>query len=179
MTTSRRQLALVIAGAAAGAAGLRWSLRDSTGGAVSGLKPTEQAIADFWQRSFTTPSGANLSAQVFQGRPLIVNFWATWCPPCVKEMPELDRFARQFGTKGWQVLGLAVDQSAAVAKFLQQTPVSFPIALAGVEGLSLVRALGNPAGGLPFTVAISAQGLLIANKIGATNIDELSAWAQI
>jgi hypothetical protein len=97
----------------------------------------------------------------------------------VKEMPELDRFARAWGPRGWQVLGLAVDQAAPVQAFLQKAPVSFPIALAGLEGMALVRAFGNSSGGLPFTVVISAEGRLTSHKMGATDFAELSAWANL
>ena len=131
----------------------------------------------FWQLEFETPSGARLATKALQGQPLVLNFWATWCPPCVKEMPELDRFVQQYASAGWQVLGLAIDQKAPVQQFLQRHPVSFPTALAGPDGLALVRELGNPAGGLPFTVVFSAAGEVVQRKLGATDLAELSRWA--
>jgi hypothetical protein len=93
-------------------------------------------------------------------------------------MPELDRFAHQFGGQGWQVLGVAIDQAAPVQAFLKQTPVRFPIVLAGTEGLSWVRRLGNPAGGLPFTVQLGADGVAVRRKLGSTTFDELAGWAR-
>src|SRR5438128_2664895 len=106
--------------------------------------------------SFDTPDGAQLSMQALRGRPLLLNFWATWCPPCVEEMPLLDRFFRQSGSKSWQVVGLAIDQPSAVRNFLKKTPVTFPIGLAGLGGTELAKSLGNEVGGLPFTVAVGA-----------------------
>jgi len=145
------------------------------------LRPTEggdtTGAARFWQLEFETADGARLPARALQGRPLVLNFWATWCPPCIKEMPELDQFAKKFGGQGWQVLGLAIDQKAPVQQFLQRSPVGFPTALAGPDGLGLVRELGNPAGGLPFTVVFSAQGAIIQRKLGPTNLEELGRWA--
>lgn len=138
--------------------------------------PSDPALADFWAREFDTPSGARLATRAFRGRPLVLNFWATWCPPCVKEMPELDRFAREAGGRGWQVLGIAIDQAEPVRRFLQSTPVSFPIALAGIEGLSLVQGLGNVSGGLPFTLVLSGDGRVLQRKMGATHFDELLTW---
>jgi thiol-disulfide isomerase/thioredoxin len=85
--------------------------------------------------------------------PLVLNFWATWCPPCIKEMPALDRFREPCGTR-WEVVGLAVDGPTPVREFLQRVPVSFPIGLAGFGGADLGKRLGNQTGGLPFTVVL-------------------------
>ena len=142
-----------------------------------GAAPTPGDGQRFWQLEFETTSGAQLAARALKGRPLVLNFWATWCAPCVKEMPELDKFSQRFSGAGWQVLGLAIDQKAPVQQFLQRTPVSFPTALAGNDGLALVRELGNPAGGLPFTVVFSAKGEIVQRKLGATDGAELSRWA--
>ena len=130
-----------------------------------------------WRQEVLTPGGAMLPLVSLRGRPLLVNFWATWCPPCVKEMPELDAFAKEHSAEGWQVLGLALDQLDAVKQFLTQTPVSFPIGIVGVEGLNLVRALGNPSGGLPFSVLLNGRGQIVQQKMGATTASELSQWA--
>lgn len=166
----RGWLAAAGVGALAAGAGLSWwRLRPQD--------PAAGALAALWQLSPETPDGAQMPLQAFQGRPLVLNFWATWCPPCVKEMPELDQFARRFGPAGWQVLGLAVDQAAPVREFLGRTPVSFPVALAGPAGLSLLRDLGNPSGGLPFTVLIGAKGEVLQRKLGPTDLAELSRWA--
>jgi thiol-disulfide isomerase/thioredoxin len=175
MALTRRQIGYGAVAVAAAGAGLWWGQsgrRDNPG-----LTGSQAPPPGFWDRSFRTTTGASLGLRAFAGRPLVINFWATWCPPCVREMPELDRFARQFGGRGWQVLGLAIDQSEAVQSFLQRTPVSFPIALGGNDGLGIIRELGNTSGGLPFTVVISAQGKVTSRKMGATDFDELSAWA--
>ena len=140
--------------------------------------PGEPLPADFWQQQFDTLAGTPLHLASLQGRPLLLNFWATWCPPCVKEMPELDRFHERFAPQGWQVLGLAIDGPTPVREFLAKTPVKFPIGLAGFGGTELSQALGNTAGGLPFSVLIDAQGRLRQRKMAATHFDELRQWAQ-
>lgn len=138
----------------------------------------DQLAPAFWQQVFDTPAGPPLTLARFQGRPLVLNFWATWCPPCVKEMPELDQFSRDFSPQGGHVLGLAIDSPTPVKQFLTKVRVGFAIGLAGFGGTELAQALGNTSGGLPFTVVIDAQGRIRQRKMGATSHAELSAWAR-
>jgi thiol-disulfide isomerase/thioredoxin len=185
-TTRRALLALVGLGAAAG--GAWWALRRGAPSATqqpgAGTAASAQATAGeplppgFWTQQFDTPAGTPLNLATFQGKPLLVNFWATWCPPCVKELPELDRFHQAFGAQGGQVLGLAIDAPTPVKAFLGKTKVAFPIGLAGMGGTETAAALGNSAGGLPFSVLISAQGRIVQRKMGATSFEELSTWAR-
>lgn len=178
--STRRNLILALAGAGALAAGAGWRLRqgDSAGAASAGPVPADGdgPPEDFWALELPTPTGAGMPLRSLRGRPLVVNFWASWCPPCVKEMPELDRFAREFAGRGWQVIGIAIDQSEPVQAFLKQAPVSFPIVLAGNEGLSWVRRLGNAGGALPFSVLFNPDGRIAQRKLGATSFEELSGW---
>ena len=181
----RRTWLMAGTGAAAAALGVAWQLRGQRSPATA--EPVAAAAsqpddatgaAAFWQMSFDRPEGGTLAMASLRGRPLLLNFWGTWCPPCVKEMPELDQFARQFGAAGWQVLGLAVDNPKAVREFLARTPVSYTIALAGFEGSELTRQLGNTQSGLPFTVAFNRQGAVFQRKAGASTLAELAAWAK-
>lgn len=114
----------------------------------------------------------------FRGQVVLINFWATWCPPCVEELPMLDRFQRETPANGWQVLGLAIDQPSSVARFLTRTPLGFPVGLAGLGGTELSRALGNESGGLPFSVVIAADGRVIQRKMGQITPQELAAWTR-
>lgn len=171
----RRHWIYAGAGAVAAAAGLAWQLRRGAGAgdaADSGLPP------GFWSLRFPRPDGGELALQSLRGRPLVLNFWATWCPPCVREMPDLDRFHRDFAGRGWQVVGLAIDGPTPVRQFLARTPVGFPVGLAGFEGTELSRALGNANGALPFTVVIGARGTVQARKLGQTFPDELRRWGE-
>lgn len=137
------------------------------------------AVAAFWATRFEGPTGEVVDMQRFLGRPLLVNFWATWCPPCVEELPLLNTFHTQHQARGWQVLGLAVDQPGAVRNFLQKLPLVFPVGMAGLAGTDLSRSLGNLGGGLPYSLVFDAHGAVEHQKVGKLSADDLSQWARL
>lgn len=136
-----------------------------------------QAERDFWALQLPTLDGQLQSLAHYRGQPLLVNFWATWCPPCVRELPLLSRFAQQ--QHDVQVLGIAVDQAGNVARWLQRTPLDFPVLLAETGGVALTRQLGNLQGGLPFSLLWSARGQIRARRIGEFSADILQQWQAI
>ena len=146
------------------------------GVALKRFSPGEADLTGFWDRSFPTPDGGTLALSSLRGQRLLLNFWATWCPPCVEEMPLLSAFYTQNKANGWHVLGLAVDKPVPVSQFLARTPVSFPVALAGMEGVDFSRSLGNDAGALPFSVLFGADGRILQRKIGQLHQPDLDAW---
>jgi thiol-disulfide isomerase/thioredoxin len=180
---ARRQwLTLGVAAAATVAgAGLAWrSMKEeqgvghpSTTGSVAGKEGASDSEKAFWGMRFDAPTGDALLMQSFMGRPLLLNFWATWCPPCVEELPLLNQFFGENKAKSWQVIGLAIDQPNAVRKFLEKTPLNFPVAMGGLEGTEISRSLGNSAGSLPFSVVFDAQGRIVHRKIGTLGAAEL------
>jgi thiol-disulfide isomerase/thioredoxin len=139
----------------------------------------DDAVEAFWKSSFDTPEGNPLPMSSFRGKPLLVNFWATWCPPCIEELPLLDSFYQANKAKGWQLLGLAVDQPSAVRKWLQSKPLSFPVGMAGFGGTELSKSFGNLSGGLPFSVVLGASGQLLHRKTGKISPEDLALWAQL
>ncbi|HEY9108467.1 MAG TPA: TlpA disulfide reductase family protein [Roseateles sp.] len=169
MSPVTRRLILAGAGVGAAAVGASLAWRKLNPPAAS---PVAQA---FWARRFSSVDGAELAVARWRGKPLLVNFWATWCPPCVKELPEINQFYKEAQGKGWQVLGLAIDQAEPVKAFLKKTPLDFAIALGGPEGLSLVRDLGNPAGGLPFSVVFDETGEVSWRRLGVSRLEDLRA----
>ena len=166
-----RRALLAASGLAAGAAGIGlswWQSRPAPPPPGSNL----------WALRFARPDGGEVVMTQLRGRPLVLNFWATWCPPCVREMPQLSRFAREFGPAGWQVVGLAAEQAEPVRRFLQKLAVEFPIGLAGVQAIELSRELGNAQGALPFTAVFDASGRQVQQRLGETHFEELAQWAQ-
>ena len=168
----RRSLVFTAAAASAAAAGL--------GGAL--WRHRVQAEAELqtliWAKTFARPGGGELRLAAFRGKPVLLNFWATWCGPCITELPLLDQFHQEHQAQGWQVIGLAVDNDMPVQAFLAQRPVSFPVGLAGFEGVSLSRRLGNVGGGLPFSVVFNATGAAQHQKLGAIAPEDLARWAE-
>jgi thiol-disulfide isomerase/thioredoxin len=128
----------------------------------------------------TTTDGRTLTNADVAGRFVVLNFWAPWCPPCVREMPEIDRFARSAAGRNVLVIGLAIDDQANVDKFVAAHPVSFPISILGYAGLAWARRLSNdPAVTLPFTAVFDRSQQLAQHKFGATNATELAAWVHV
>lgn len=131
--------------------------------------------AKFFSASLPDLLGAEQAMSQWRGQPLVVNFWATWCPPCVKEIPDLNRLAAKHVSA--KFLGVAIDTQDNVRKFVVGVPIDYASVIAGHQGIDLVRALGNAAGGLPFTVLFRPDGTIFDVVMGA--VDPTSLDRQI
>lgn len=176
----RQVFLLLFVVVAAGLAGflLARQLREARSNAEPATPPPGVLAIGDLRPTLSLPdlSGTTVDLSRFDGKPVLLNFWASWCPPCVEEMPLLSRFYTQTKDNGWQMLGLAIDQVDLVQRFLARTPVSYPIAMAGPTGVEWTKKLGNAAGGLPFTVVFDRQGAIQHRKLGQLKPEDLAAW---
>ena len=172
-----RRALLAGAGVLAAAGGAFWYARHAPATQALALAEEGGEAVDLWTLRFPRPEGGELVMAALRGKPLLVNFWATWCPPCIKELPEIDRFARDHVAQ-LHVVGLAIDSLEPVQSFLKKLPLSFAVGLAGMSGTDLTRSLGNQAGALPFTVLLDARGKLVQRKLGETHYAELTGWVK-
>ncbi len=120
-------------------------------------------------------SGQMQALAQWRGKPLIVNFWASWCPPCVREMPELMALASELAPKGIQTIGIGVDSAANISEFAAKHQITYPLLEAGVHGTELSHRLGNETGGLPFTVLIDKDGKIKKTYLGTLEFKQLRA----
>ena len=168
-------IAAVAALAGAGAAYWRnQQLEASEPGAPK--MPALGDLTDLWPMQFDTPDGGKLAMQSLKGKPLLINFWATWCPPCVEELPLLERFYSENKAKSVQIIGLAADKAEAVRGFLKKLPLTFPIGITDLSGIAMSKSWGNLAGGLPFSVMLAADGRVMQRKMGKLSEDDLKVW---
>ena len=122
---------------------------------------------------FPAPDGSALDVVALKGKPVVINFWATWCPPCIREMPDLAALAREMGDQA-AFIGIAADTDGNVKKFTAKNPgIDFPLVLAGYNALNLSRQWGNERGGLPFTVVLDAKGQIQWRHSGTVDVDAL------
>lgn len=167
---SRRRWLLggvAVAAAATGAGLALWRTRLA--------EPEGDAAALLLSLSLNDPAGQPVAFERWRGKPLVVNFWATWCPPCVQEMPELSKIRDEFAPKGTEIVGIAIDSPSAVREFAVRKPVSYPLVIGGMGGTELVRRFGNPSGALPYTVLIGRDGRVAWRHMGLVSPDDLRA----
>jgi thiol-disulfide isomerase/thioredoxin len=133
----------------------------------------DSAIKAFFANPWQTPDGKSVDTEQWRGKVLVVNFWASWCPPCVEEMPTLDKLNAEFSSKNVLFVGIGIDSPSNIREFLKNTPVSYPIVIGGLEGSNLSKQLGNSQGALPYTIIINSNGKASSSKLGKISKDEL------
>jgi len=126
----------------------------------------QSAAASLPLSSFPDLSGKQHSLSEWQGKIQVVNFWATWCPPCRKEIPDLIALQRDYADKGIVVIGIAIDDRQAVADYLNETKINYPVLMGTDEGIAFARLLGNSVDAVPFTVIVGREGQIIYRQPG-------------
>lgn len=134
---------------------------------------SDPSIKAFFANSWQTPDGKPANSENWRNKVLVVNFWASWCPPCVEEMPALSKIAQEYADKNVLIVGIGIDSPSNIREFLEKTPVSYPIVIGGLEGSNLSKQMGNTQGALPYTVIINPQGKSIYTKLGKISEEEL------
>ena len=170
---SRRVLALVLIGILFAGIGVYVGVKKYTPAPVTGAES-----ATFFASTFPDARGAPVPMNQYQGKPVLINFWATWCPPCVDEMPELDELQKEFGNARVQIIGIGIDSAANIAEFSQKHNIDYPLVVAGAGGTELSRQFGNKAGGLPFTILLDGKGRVNKQYLGRIKLNELRSDLQ-
>ncbi len=143
---------------------------------LSSVAATPQSAVDKLLRtSFATTEGQWQTLTAWRGKVLVVNFWATWCPPCREEMPLFSRLQTKYKDKGLQFVGISIDSIDKVREYQSIEKLTYPLLLGSPDAMGLSEALGNVSQALPFTVIITRQGRLDSVKIGRLTEDELEA----
>ncbi len=134
---------------------------------------SEPSVKAFFANPWQTPDGKAANSAEWQGKVLVVNFWASWCPPCVEEMPTLDLLQQEYLQQNVLFVGIGIDSPSNIREFLKSTPVSYPILIGGLQGSNLSKQMGNTQGALPYTVIIDTKGKSTYTKLGKISEDEL------
>lgn len=120
-----------------------------------------------------SPDNKTKSLADYRNQVLVVNFWATWCAPCVQEMPDLSALQTELTTKKVQLIGIGIDQQSDMTEFAQKYKISYPLFVGGMSGTQLTKTLGNAKGGLPFTILLNKSGEIVKTYSGRLDMKQL------
>lgn len=115
----------------------------------------------------------------WDGQYIVLNFWATWCPPCRKEIPEFIALQKKYGSVGLQFIGVAIDDTEAVSQFAMEMGINYPNLIAESEGIELAHQYGNTYGALPFSVIINREGRIIGRQVGLLSKEKILQLTQL
>ncbi len=117
--------------------------------------------------------GEEFALAQLRGKTVVLNFWATWCPPCIQEMPELAELHHEILPRDGTVIGIGIDTPSNIRQFAENKPMPYPLLVAGMGGSELSKRFGNEVGALPFTTVIDQQGRIAHRKLGRIRLSEL------
>jgi len=138
--------------------------------------PTPQAQTDHRPEfTLTDLKGTSRSISEWDGKVILVNFWATWCPPCVRELPAFIQLYETYQDKGFTIIGVALDNKQDVIDFVDPMGVKYPILLGDQKGIKLTQEYGNRLGVLPYTVVIDRNGRIVERHRNEMSYEEAEA----
>jgi len=135
--------------------------------------PSAETTARLLALELPDESGQRFSLAQWRGKVLVLNFWATWCPPCKEEMSEFSRISREFAENGVQFVGISIDSADNVAKFRKEEEIAYPLLIGDGNALALSEDFGNRAKALPFTIVLRANGTAYRTKLGIFASEDL------
>jgi thiol-disulfide isomerase/thioredoxin len=119
-----------------------------------------------WATSLPDSHGQEQALSQWRGEVLVLNFWATWCPPCREEIPDFMALRKQYQPRKVEFVGIAIDNAGSVAAFLREAKITYPILIGEGEAHALAQALGNASGALPFTIVVDRAGSIVLSHLG-------------
>lgn len=172
MQRAKSNLLLIAIALLAGTAGF-YAQRHLGGGSA------DAAVAGAQRVDFTLPDldGRERRLSEWNGKVVVVNFWATWCPPCRKEIPDFVKLQTEYGARGVQFIGIAIDRPEDVRAFIEGTPVNYPLLLGDQRG-EISQQYGNEMVALPYTVVIDRAGEVAAKRRGVFERKDLEPLLQ-
>ncbi len=137
--------------------------------------PADKTLIGQTRPDYTLGSsdGSFVSASDFDGRVVLVNFWATWCAPCREEMPMLMALRERFHAKGFEVVGIALDDVERARAFAGELGINYPILVGSTDVMATLRLYGNATGALPYSVLVDRKGKIRWNRMGVLERESL------
>ena len=165
MTNFRIGVLIVVVALLAGTAGYITRIaRDPAPGVATASAQVQSKPLTHW--AFEDLNGESQHLSNWSGKFLVINFWATWCPPCLKEIPSFVRLQQAYQNQGIQFIGIALDRVDAVTTYAEKAGINYPVLIGGDNVAEFMRDLGNKIGALPFTAVIDRSGNIVKSHQG-------------
>jgi peroxiredoxin len=135
-----------------------------------GEDATDVALESY---SLTDLNGQQQSLDKWQGKVLLVNYWATWCPPCIEEIPLFIQLKDRFSAAGLEIIGISIDEDHKAREFSEKMKINYSLLSGQANGMAMMTSMGNRNGGLPFSVMFDRDRKIVHRKTGAFSHEEL------